>query len=291
MELRVLKYFLLVAREENITRAAQILHITQPTLSRQLMQLEEELGVKLFKRSNHSIILTEDGMRLKRRAQELVSLAEKTKEEFLQREENLSGCISIGAGELLSIEGFAEVMALFRRKYPLVNLNIFSSNTDEIKEKIESGILDFGIFLEPVDISKYDFIRFNQKEEWGILTRSDSELAKKWALLPEDLINRPLFIPRGELVQHEWEVWFGDYYDKVNIIGNYNLLYNTAKFVQKGIGDALCLKLNVRYENLSFVPLAEKLETGSLLVWKKDQMKSQLINIFIKFIKENIRNT
>lgn len=290
MELRILKYFLIVAREENITKAAQILHITQPTLSRQLMQLEEELEVKLFKRSNHSIVLTEDGMLLKRRAQELVSLAEKTKNDFLHKGENLSGEISIGSGELFSIDGFAELLAAFHEKYPLVRFDIFSGNTDNIKERIESGLLDFGIFLEPVDIGKYEFIRFNQKEEWGILTRDDSDVAKKWSVLPEDLVNRPLFIPKGALVQHEWEVWFGDYYDQIEIIANYNLLYNTAKMVQKGMGDALCLRLDAKYDDLIFVPLASKLETGSLLAWKKDQIKSPITTTFINFAKKYIKN-
>lgn len=291
MELRILKYFLIVAREENITKAAQILHITQPTLSRQLMQLEEELDVKLFKRTNHSIVLTEEGMLLKRRAQELVSLAEKTKNEFLHKDDNLSGEIAIGSGELFSIDGFAELLAAFQKKYPLVRFDIFSGNTDNIKERIESGLLDFGILLEPVDIGKYEFIRFNQKEEWGILTRDDSDVAKKWSVLPEDLVGRPLFIPKGALVQHEWEVWFGDYFDKVEIIGNYNLLYNTAKLVQKGMGDALCLRLDAKYDNLIFVPLASKLETGSLLAWKKDQIKSPIIAAFISFAKKYIKNS
>lgn len=186
MELRVLNYFLMVAREENITKAARLLHITQPTLSRQLMQLEEELGVKLFHRSNHSIVLTDAGILLKRRAQELISLAEKTKREF-RMESVLSGEISIGSGEYRCTKLLTEMIELFRRKYPLIQFDIYSGNSDNIKDQIERGSLDIGLLLEPVDIEKYDFIRFPVKEEWGVLVREESDLAKKEAVCAEDL--------------------------------------------------------------------------------------------------------
>lgn len=166
MEIRILKYFLMAAREENITKAASLLHITQPTLSRQLMQLEEELGVTLFTRSNHRIILTDDGMLLKRRAQELVSLAEKTKMEFLHDENTLAGEIAIGCGETRSMNRLAELMADFRSRYPLVRFEIYSGNVDNIKERMERGLLDLGLFVEPVDVGKYEFLRMPVKETW-----------------------------------------------------------------------------------------------------------------------------
>ena len=192
MELRVLKYFLMAAREENITKAAQLLHVTQPTLSRQLMQLEEELGVKLFERSRHRIILTEDGMLLKRRAQEIVSLAEKTEREFVRREGELMGEISIGSGELKSSRFLSQVVAAFHEKHPLVQFEIFSGDSDNIKERMERGLLDLGILLEPVDISKYEFIQIPVKEEWGVLVPDDSPLAGKESVRPEDLVSYPL---------------------------------------------------------------------------------------------------
>ena len=157
MELRVLKYFLMVAREENITKAASLLHITQPTLSRRLMQLEEELGTTLFRRSNHSIVLTDDGMLLKRRAREIVALAEKTEQEFSHKEEALTGEISIGCGETRNMSFLSRQIALFRKEHPLVQFNIYSANADDIKERIEKGLLDFGLLMEPVDIGKYEF--------------------------------------------------------------------------------------------------------------------------------------
>lgn len=167
MEIRVLKYFLVVAREENITRAAQLLHITQPTLSRQLIQLEEELGVQLFRRSKYRIILTDDGMLLRRRAQEIVDLAEKTEREFLRQEEELSGEISIGCGETNSMSWLSERMAAFRREHPLVSFSIYSATADDIKDRLEKGLLDLGLLAEPVEIGRYDFIRMPREDVWG----------------------------------------------------------------------------------------------------------------------------
>ena len=167
MELRVLKYFLVVAREENITRSAQLLHITQPTLSRQLMQLEDELGVQLFKRSKYRIILTDDGMLLRRRAQEIVDLAEKIEREFQNRNEELSGEIAIGCGETNSMSFLSERIADFRREHPLVSFNIYSATADDIKDRLEKGLLDLGLLAEPVEIGRYDFIRMPKRDIWG----------------------------------------------------------------------------------------------------------------------------
>ena len=158
MEFRSLQYFLMAAREENITKAANLLHLTQPTLSRSIMQLEEELGVKLFTRSNHNIILTEDGMLLKRRAKELVSLAEKTKQDFQRGDVQLIGEISIGSGEFRSTRYLSKMIASFREKHPLIRYQIYSGNSENIKERIERGILDFGLMMEPIDVSKYEYI-------------------------------------------------------------------------------------------------------------------------------------
>ena len=184
MELRVLNYFLMTAREENITKAAKLLHITQPTLSRQLMQLEEELGATLFERGKHSITLTEDGKLLERRAQEILELAEKTKEEFLQKESSLTGELSVGSGELRSSRFLAQLLASFQKEHPLVRYEIYSGNSDNIKERIEQGTLDLGILVEPVDMSKYEFLRLPEKETWGILVREDSKLAEKEKVTP-----------------------------------------------------------------------------------------------------------
>ncbi len=286
MEIRVLKYFLMVAREENITKAATLLHLTQPTLSRQLMQLEKELGVKLFHRSKHSIILTEDGMLLKRRAQEIVSLSHKTIQELSHKEDVLSGEIAIGCGETKGMLFLSEQIRKFQHKYPLVQFSIYSAIADDIKERIEKGILDIGLLMEPVDIGKYEFIRMPQREKWGILVRKDSELAEKESIDPWDLTGVPLIMVKRELVKNELASWFGDYYEELQIAAVYNLILNAAAMVERGVGAALCFDLGVAfYEDLCFIPLTPTLETGSVLVWKKNQTLGAAASQFISFLK------
>ncbi|MGI6270130.1 MAG: LysR family transcriptional regulator [Candidatus Howiella sp.] len=285
MELRVLNYFLTIAEEENITKAAGILHITQPTLSRQLMQLEEELGVKLFRRSNHNIILTDEGSLLKRRAQELLSLAEKTKREFKQ-EESLSGVISIGSGEYKCTKLLAEMIASFKQKYPLVKFELYSGNSDNIKEQIERGSLDLGLLLEPVDISKYDFLRFPEKEEWGVLVSENSELAEKEYICPQDLKGLPIILTRREMVQNELTNWFGKYGEQLSVSATGNLPYNMAALAASGVGVFINLNLNCKYDGVEFIPLSPSLTTGTVLVWKKSQPCSPAEEAFIKHIKK-----
>lgn len=289
MELRVLKYFLMAAREENITKAANLLHVTQPTLSRQLMQLEEELGVKLFQRSNHSIILTEDGMLLKRRAQEIVSLAEKTEREFQNRGEELAGEIAIGCGETGNMSFLSERMAEFRRKHPLVRFQIHSAGADDIKERMEKGLSDIGLLMEPVDIGRYEFIRMPGREQWGVLVREDSPLAGRTSVAPEDLLRTPLIMVKREQVQLELANWFGDVYESLEIAATYNLLLNAMNMVRHGVGAALCFRLDGDYSGLSFVPFEPRLEAGAVLAWKKAQTVSTATGEFIRFIKEYIR--
>lgn len=286
MEFRVLKYFLMVAREENITKAAALLHLTQPTLSRQLMQLEAELGVKLFHRSKHSIILTEDGMLLKRRAQEIVSLSDKTVQELSHKEDVLSGEIAIGCGETKNMLFLSEQIKKFRQKYPLVQFSIHSAIADDIKERIEKGVLDIGLLMEPVDVGKYEFIRMPQKEKWGILVRKDSELAAKESINPKDLTNVPLIMVKRELVKNELASWFGDYYEGLQIAATYNLILNAASMVERGVGVALCFDLGAAfYEDLCFIPLAPTLETGSVLVWKKNQTLGAATSQFMRYLR------
>lgn len=285
MELRVLNYFLMAAREENITKAAQLLHVTQPTLSRQLMQLEDELGVKLFRRSNHRIVLTDEGMLLKRRAQEMIDLAEKTKLDFMKSEQ-LSGEIAIGSGELISFSSLTEIMSAFGQKNPSVKYRIFSANADSIKDRLEKGLLDLGLLCEPVDIGKYEFIRMAVKEEWGVLVRCDDELAAREYVTPGNLINRRLFVSERALVQNEFLAWFGKNADNLDIAVTYNLLYNVAVMVQHKMGIALCIRLEAKYDGLCFVPMKPQLNIGSVMVWKKNQIVSPPVNAFIDFAEE-----
>ena len=288
MELRVLNYFLAVAREENITKASQMLHISQPALSRQMMQLEEELGVKLFARSNHKIVLTEDGLLLKRRAQELLSLADKTRRDFLHRETELAGEIAIGSGEFLSTRELAKIMVAFRKKHPLVQFRIYSGNADNIQDYIGRGHLDLGVMGEPVDIRKYEFVSMPVKEKWGVLVRRDSELAQKRQIRPEDLRNIPLVAAsrgfQGELIS-----WFGELYDQLEIAAVGNLLYNEAMLVESGMGAVVCIELNCTYKDLCFIPLYPAVETRTALVWKKDAVFSSATAAFIEFASKCLK--
>ena len=194
MELRVLKYFLVVAREENITKAAALLHITQPTLSRQLIQLEDELGIKLFHRGKYRVTLTDDGMLLRRRAQEIVDLADKAERELSRRDGELSGEISIGAAETNSMTTLSRRIADFRTSNPMVSFNIYSATADDILERLEKGLLDIGLLAEPVDIRRYEFIRMPKKDRWGVWVHRDNPLAQRSSVTPADLIGRPLIL-------------------------------------------------------------------------------------------------
>lgn len=289
MELRVLNYFLAIAREENFTRAAEQLHVTQPTLSRQVAQLEEELGVELFVRSNHNIILTEDGMILKRRAQEILSLADKTKRDFLHKEENLEGVISIGSGEFLSTRFLTDCIAEFRKKHPLVRYEFYSGNAGNIRDYIERGLLDIGLMSEPIDIRKYDFITIPAKEQWGVLVQINSPLAEKEFIIPQDLVGVPLISTSGEFMESNISKWFGEYAEQVDIVAKGNLLYNEAMLAESGIGAVIGIRLSYNYNYLRFIPLSPTLESGTALAWKKEQIFSAATAAFIDFAKQYLK--
>ena len=289
MELRVLKYFLMVAREENITRAAELLHITQPTLSRQLIQLEEELGVTLFQRSRHRIILTEDGMLLRRRAEEILSLTEKTRQDLQHHTGILSGKITIGSGEFKSSQFLADLISAFHREHPQVDFELYSGNADSIKEKIDRGSLDIGLLADPVDISKYHFIRTPLKERWGVLVGRDSELADKEEVSPEELVRFPVIMAQRELVQNELMNWFGKYADQIKTAATGNLLYNMAALAKSQMGCVITMELNCSYDGLCFITFRPALESGTVLVWKKALIFSQAVERFLEFTRTYLK--
>lgn len=290
MDLRVLNYFLAVAREENFTRAAQMLHVTQPTLSRQISQLEEELGVELFTRSNHNIILTEDGMILKQRAQEMLALAEKTRQDLMHRDEDLAGKIAIGSGEFQSTRILSQIIAAFSRKHPLVQYEIYSGNADNIHDYIERGFLDMGLMAEPIDIRKYDFIPMPVKERWGVWVRTDSVLSQKEWIQPEDLRGERLITATGDFVKSSIGKWLGDMNEQVEIVAQGNLLYNEMMLAQSDLGVVLGLKLKITFEGLIFVPLYPALETSTVLAWRKEQVFTSATSAFLSFARlyENV---
>lgn len=288
MDIRVLRYFLTVVREENISRAAEILFITQPTLSRQLQQLEKELDTKLFIRGKNKITLTDSGLLLRRRAQELIELADKTQREFLFKEESISGTISIGSGETMAVKVLSEVIASFSKDYPDVKFQIYTGAADHIKEQVDRGILDIGLLMEPIEIEKYEYIRLKQKERWGLLMKSDNPLCKKEVILAEDIKNIPLLLPRRMGPQSVFRSWISEDFDNLNIVATSNLIANSARLVIQGLGSAVTIEGSVdMYENskLCFRPLFPELEGTSVLVWKKYQPFGRAASKFIEALK------
>lgn len=285
MDIRVLNYFLITAREENITRAAALLHMTQPTLSRQLKGLETELNVALFKRSNHSIYLTREGLLFRQRAQDMVSILERARDE-LQENSELAGTISVGCGELHSMAELAQLMDDFQKQHPQVKFNLRSGNNQDIKGWVEQGVLDMGLLIEPVDIGKYDFVRMESQEEWGILAHEDSQFADYSAIRPGDLVGTRVITISDRVVQNELGNWSGKYAAQMQNKARYNLLYNAAMLAQQNNGVVICLKLNQRFAHLKYIPLEPKLTLNSVLAWRGQQPHSEAAKAFIAFAQQ-----
>lgn len=288
MEIRVLRYFLTVVREESITKAAEVLHITQPTLSRQLAQMEEEVGVKLFHRGARRIELTNEGILLRRRAEEILQLVDKTEKELIEQEEQVEGKISIGCGEIAAVQVLPKLIKTFREKYPQVTFDIFTATADLVKEQMDKGLLDIGLLLEPVDMEKYDFIRLDIKEKWGVLMRPDSPLAEKEFVTAKDLSELPLILPRRMNVQNELASWFGDYYDSLNVIFTSNLSTNSAIMVSNGLAYSLVIEGAVPFwdqSKVTYRPLSPSLTATSVLAWKRGQPFSLAASKFIGHMK------
>ncbi|PGT69801.1 LysR family transcriptional regulator [Priestia megaterium] len=298
MEIRVLRYFLAVAREGNITRAADVLHVTQPTLSRQLKDLEQELGKKLFIRSSHSVFLTDEGMLLRNRAEEIVNMVDKLEAEFSSMEETIGGDVYIGGGETEAMKHIARVAKDVQVRYPNIRYHLYSGNEEDITERLDKGLLDFGILIQPADISKYNYLNMPAKDVWGVVMRKDSPLALKESIQAEDLLNVPLICSRQAMKQtfskNEFADWFGEDFHKLNIVTTYNLAYNAAIMVEEGIGYAITLDKIVNTStasNLCFRPLQPRLESGLNIVWKKHHVLSAAANAFLKELQEEFAHT
>lgn len=286
MELRVLQYFLAVAREQSISGAAEFLHLSQPTLSRQIKDLEKELGKQLFIRGNRRITLTEEGMILCKRAEEIMELVKKTESEITLSDESIAGDIYIGAGESNSVGYIAKAANALRRKYPLVHFHIESGDAQTVYEQLDKGLIDFGLLFGNIDLTKYNSISLPTKDNWGVLMPKDSELAKKDVITPNDLMKEPLIVSRQGITRGELQNWFKLPEEKLNVVATYNLLYNASLLVEEGVGYALCLDkiINTSNCNLCFKPLYPKLEVSMSIVWKKHQVFSKASNKFLDLI-------
>lgn len=291
MELRVLRYFLEVAREENITHAAQRLHVSQPTLSRQLKGLEDELGKKLFVRSNYSIKLTEEGMLLRKRAEDILEMADKTLTEFKTLDEINGGDIHIGCAESNGIVHFVRVIKSLQKKYPRIRYHFYSSGTEAVNERLDRGLLDFAIIVQEVDLSKYNYLKVPTYDQWGLIMRKDCPLAKHSCIHLNDLMNIPLILSR-QAMGEEMPKWFGEMQDKLNIVATYDLLFNTTVMVRENFGYALGFDGLVNTgtdSDLCFRPLEPSLSSPMYIVWKKYQMFSPVAALLLDQLKKNFR--
>lgn len=292
MEIRVLRYFLAVAREESITAAANFLHLTQPTLSRQIHDLEEELGQKLLVRKSHRVVLTPEGMLLRKRAEEILTMVDKTESEFRSMETTVSGDVYIGSGETQAIRKIAKIIRQLQKDYPEIHYHMHSGNAPDITDRLDNGLLDFGILIQPADITKYDSLNLPAKDVWGVVMRKDSPLAAKECICKEDLRTVPLLCSRQAVLSQRhgnaFAAWFGADFDKLNIVSTYNLIYNAAVMVEEGVGYAVTLDNLANTSaasDLCFRPLSPRLESGLNVVWKKYQVFSSAAEIFLDRLK------
>ena len=293
MEIRVLRYFLAVARERNITGAANYLHLTQPTLSRQIHDLEKELGQQLLIRKSHRVELTPEGVLLRKRAEEIIAMVDKTEAEFASMEDTVSGDIYIGSGETQAIRQIAELIKDLGEACPNIHYHLHSGNAEDVTERLDKGLFDFGILIQPADLTKYDYLDLPARDRWGVIMRKDSPLAEKEAIEKNELLEIPLLCSRQVVgsrhSENKFAEWFGTDYEKLNIVATYNLMYNAAILVEAGVGYALTLdKLANTSEDsvLCFRPLRPELESGLNVVWKKYQVFSPAAELFLKTLKE-----
>lgn len=292
MELRVLQYFLAIAREQSISGAAEFLHISQPTLSRQIKDMEDELGKQLFIRGNRKIELTEEGMLLRRRAEEIINLTKKTEKEIMSADSEISGDVYIGAGETHAIEYVAKAAAILKEKQPNIHYHLSSDDAIDILEQLDKGLIDFGMIIGNIDKVKYNYLLLPTKDSWGVLMRKDDPLAKKDCIEENDLKTLPLIISRQISDNHEISSWFTGGLSSCNIISTYNLVYNATYMAAEGNGYVLTLNhlINTTGDSkLCFRPLHPSVETQIYIIWKKYQMFSKATEEFLKILTAIIK--
>ena len=290
MELRVLQYFLAVAREQNISAAAQSLHLTQPTLSRQLMELEKELGKQLMIRGSRKITLTEDGMRLRRRAEEILELVDRTEKEVMQSDDTVSGDIYIGTGETDGVRQIVRAANQLQGSHPGIRFHIVSGDAMDVCERLDKGLLDFGILLGDMDKTRYSCMELPMKDTWGVLMRRDSPLAQRETVSPRDLWDKPLILSRQVDNKSGLYRWLRKEPSELHTVATYNLIYNASLMVDEGMGYAFTLDklVNTTGSNLCFRPMKPKMELGMYLVWKKSQLFSRAAELFLEQLQAQL---
>ncbi len=284
MDIRVLKYFLTVAREESISKAAEVLHMTQPPLSRQLKDLEEEIGKQLLIRGNKRIKLTEDGILLSKRAEEIIELMEKTKTELSSSDTMMNGNIYFGSAETEVVSIIADIAKQLQEKYPLIRYNLYSGDANHITEKLDKGLIDFGLLIEPVDIDKYHHIELPIKDRWGVLMQKNKPLAQKKAIVSEDLLKLPIIVSHQTLISKKIRSWLNYDISKLNITATYDLVNNASRFAKAGLGYIITLDKLINTtgsSELCFRPLSRK----------KNQIFSKAAEFFLKRLQSEFTET
>lgn len=292
MEFRLLQYFLAIAREETILKAAESLNVTQPTLSRQMKELEDHLGKQLFIRGNRKITLTEEGILLRQRAEEIVSLVEKTESEIMLFDKTLSGEVCIGSGETLGIEIICKAIQRVQEDYPRIQFHLFSGNEQDVTDRLEKGLIDFGMIIEPANIYKYNHLSLPYQDLWGIYIKKDHPLALKETIAPQDLMNVPLLCSSQELKYKQIENWANSYFSKYHIIATYNLIYNASILTKECNGAVISLKNLIDTSNessLCFRPLEPQITSSLAFIWKKYRVLSKPAQYFLKVLEEEIK--
>lgn len=296
MELRVLQYFLAVAREQSISAAAKSLHLSQPTLSTQLKAMEDELGKQLFirgTRGSRKVALTEEGMILRKRAEEILQLVKKAEDEIALSDETIAGNVYIGAGETEGVRYLIQAQHALQRKYPLVCFHMQSGDRKDILDALDRGLSDFGLILGEVDAAKYDCLDIPYQNTWGVLMRRDAPLAAKEAIEPRDLWGKPLILSRQECYAGALLPWLKQEWGQVNRVATYSLLYNASLMVEEGLGYAVGLEriINTSGDSrLCFRPLRPRVEMGMHVVWKKYQMFSKAAERYLALLKKSARD-
>lgn len=291
MELRTLRYFLAVAREENMTEAANVLHVTQPTLSRQIADLERELGVELFERTNRSCVLTGDGMRLRQRAEEILALVDQTESEMGDQELGIAGNIRIGAGETQAVRYVLDTFAALHRDYPAVTIELYTGNADATEERLERGLLDFALLLEPVNLEKYEWVRIPQTDRAGVAVASDGPWGKLDLLTPVDLAKMPLLLSsRTSNKAIDLVAWSDGTLDleALDVVGHFDLIGNASHLIRSGTACAMGIDHLLQVDassQMRFVPLDPPIEIASYLVWKKYRLRSRACEEFLNRLK------
>lgn len=292
MELRTMRYFLAVAREENMTRAAELLHVTQPTLSKSLKSLENELGKKLFVRHSFHIELTEEGILLRKRAEDLVQLADKIQTEFFTLDDVLGGEVYFGLAESYQIRYLASEIRALKNSYPDLHYHITSGDTEQVTEKLDKGVIDFAVLAEEPNTNKYHYLTFPKADIWGVVMPDDCALAQKRAVSADDLSGLPLFCS-----EQGWNCdiskWCGNKIDNLYLEGSFRLSYNGSLFVKEGLGYLLTFEHLIDTSTdsgLVFRPLTPRLETKLYLIWKKYQVFTPIAEKMLERLRERFHN-